>query len=57
MRSVDDCASETPVQLFQAIADLLATSIVRLHFRGVLGRANQPDSQENPSKNAQDCLE
>ena len=57
MRSVNDCSSETPDQLFQSIADLLATSVVRLHVRGVLGRANPSDSPENPSKNDKDCLE
>jgi hypothetical protein len=57
MRSVNDCASETPDQLFQSIAALLATSIVRLHVRGVLDRAEQPSPSQKTSKNAQDCLE
>ena len=58
MRSADDCATQTPDQLFQAIAKLLATSIVRLHARGILCRADpHADPSENPSKNGQDCLE
>ena len=58
MRPIDDPSSLTPDERLAEVANLLATSILRLHSRAALSNdVARRSSPENPPESAAACLE